>query len=229
MPVALAGDGDDEGVGREAIEGRRDGGCVRQEFSPALGRAGAGHEGGFVLVATHDDLEEMLAGMFGQLREPDVIDDEQIGLEGMGEGFVPLLQGLLRTEVGDDIKGGAVARHAALLDGFVADNVGERRGTHAGRNEEEPLGAFAKEVAGRHLVDVLPRSDAVRPPVKFLPRFESGELGRAGAQLAALLMTPVDLGREDEFPELPLAEPVGAGLRPSDFRGGAHIGEFELS
>ena len=131
-----------------------------------------GHEGGFVLVATHDDLEEMLAGMFGQLREPHVIDDdEQIGLEGTGEGFVPLLQGLLLTEVGDDIKGGAVARHAALLDGFVADNVGERRGTHAGRNEEEPLGAFAREVTGRQLVDVLPRSDAVRPPRQIPPTF----------------------------------------------------------
>ena len=173
--VALAGDGDDQRVVQETVEDRRGSGHVLQQLAPVLGRAVAGHDGGFVFVPAHDDLEEVLPSMFGQLLESHIIDDEQIGFEVMAQGFVPLLQGLLGEEVGHHIKDGAVTHHEALFDGFIADGLGEMGFADAGRADEEHIGALADEVAGGQFVDVFPRYGAVKPPVKVLQRFEFGE------------------------------------------------------
>ena len=213
---------------QEAVEDCRGGGHVLQEFAPVLGRSVAGHDGGFVFVPAHNNLEEVLSSMFGQLLEAHVIDDEQIGFEIMAEGFVTLLQRFLREEIGDDIKDGAVAHDEALLDGFIADGLGEVGFANAGRADEEDIGAFADEVASGQFVDLFPRYGAVKPPVKVLQRFEFGELRRAGAQFDALLMTQIDLVLEDQLQELQMAEPVGPGLLESEFQRGAHAGEFEL-
>ncbi len=84
------------------------------------------------------------------------------------------------------------------------------------------------KLAGGQLVDVFPRYGAVKSPVKVLQRFEFGELRRAGAQLDALLVTQIDLVLQNQFQELPMAEPVGARLLESEFQRGAQAGEFEL-
>lgn len=60
-PVAAAGDLDDVGVVQEAVEDGGGGGDVADEFAPLFDGSVGGHECGPVLVAAHDDLEEVLA------------------------------------------------------------------------------------------------------------------------------------------------------------------------
>lgn len=91
--VALAGDGDDGGVMEEAVEDGAGGGNVLQEFAPVLQRPVAGHDGGAGLVAAHDDLQQILAGVLGQGPQAHVIDDEQVALE-VGELRVPMTIGV---------------------------------------------------------------------------------------------------------------------------------------
>ena len=95
-PVALAGDGDNLRVVQKAIEDRGGGGHVLQELAPVFRGAVAGHDRRFVFVPAHDDLEEIFPGMFGELLESHVVDDEEIGLEIMPQDFVALLQRFLR-------------------------------------------------------------------------------------------------------------------------------------
>ena len=65
--VALACESNDAGVVQEPVEdgdGSRD---VVEEFSPVLEGPVGGHERGAVFMAAHDDLQQVLPGMLGQL------------------------------------------------------------------------------------------------------------------------------------------------------------------
>ena len=79
--VAFAGDGDDRGVMKEAVEDSTGGGHVLQKFAPVLERSVAGHDRGARLVAAHDDLEQILAGVLGQRAQAHVVDDHEIGFD----------------------------------------------------------------------------------------------------------------------------------------------------
>jgi hypothetical protein len=73
-PVALACDGEDLGVMEESVEDGTGGGNVLEELAPLFDRPVAGHDGGSVFIPPHDDLEEVLSRVPGELFEPHVID-----------------------------------------------------------------------------------------------------------------------------------------------------------
>jgi hypothetical protein len=54
-----------------------------------------------------------------------VVDDEQVGLEVLGEDFVVAGEGLVVKEVAHNIEDRAVQDQAALLDGLVAERLDE--------------------------------------------------------------------------------------------------------
>ena len=74
----------------ETVEDGAGGGDVLEELAPVFEGTVTGHDGGAGLVASHDDFEEVLAGVLGQLLEAHVVDDEQIGLEVAAQEAVTL-------------------------------------------------------------------------------------------------------------------------------------------
>jgi len=198
-PVALAGERYDPGVVQEPV--KDGGGCgdVVEELAPILERAVGGHEGGSVFVAAHDDLEQVLPGMLGQLLEPHVVDDEEIGLQVLAQGAVLLVEGLLLEEVSDEIEDGDVANEAALLDGLVADGLGQVGLAEAGRPEKKDVGGLGDELASGQLEDLLLRDLGVEAPVEVLEGLEAHELGVTLAVLQMALFADVELVLEDIY------------------------------
>ena len=124
----------------EAIEDGAGGGHVAQEFAPVFERPVAGHDGGAVFVAAHDDFQQVFAGVFGQGLEAHVVDDDQVGLQVSAQGFVLLVEGFVFQEVAHQIEDGAVEDLEAWLDGFVAQGLGQMRfcRRRAGRGRARP-------------------------------------------------------------------------------------------
>ena len=72
--IASPRDGDDLGPGQEPIEDGRSGRNVADQQSPVLQGAVGGHEGRPHLEAAHDDLEQMLPALPGEILESHVVD-----------------------------------------------------------------------------------------------------------------------------------------------------------
>jgi hypothetical protein len=124
-PEAPAGEGDDAGVVEEAVEDGGGGRDVADQLAPVLEGPIGSHEGGPVFVAAHDDLEQVLSGVLGQLLESHVVDDQEIGLEVVAQEPVFLIEGLVLQEVADEIEDGGISHEQVALDGLVADRLGE--------------------------------------------------------------------------------------------------------
>ena len=157
--------------------------------------------------------------MLGQLLEAHVVDDEQVGLEVAAQEAVTLGEGLPREEVGDEVEDGPVAHDEALLDGLVADCLGEVGLADAGRADQEDVVVLADEVPGGQLEDVLAGDGGIEAPAEVVEGAQGGELDRCGAARDPALRTDVELVLEDQFEELRVGEPVGVGLLEADREG----------
>lgn len=82
---------------------------------------------GAVFVAPHYDLQEVFAGVFGELLQPHIINDDQIWLEVFAERSVLLFESFVLHEVAHQIEDGTVEDFLALFNGFVAQCLGEVR------------------------------------------------------------------------------------------------------
>jgi hypothetical protein len=123
--VASALEGDDFGVVEEAVEDGCGAGHVAEELAPIFEGAVAGHDGASGLVASHDDLEEVFAAALGELLHAHVVDDEQIRAKVAGKDGAVIAEDFLVEKVPDDVEDGAIEGGVALLDGGVADGLGE--------------------------------------------------------------------------------------------------------
>jgi outer membrane receptor protein involved in Fe transport len=93
--------------------------------------------------------------VFGQRLKPHVINNYEVGLEIAAQGFVLLVEGFVFHEVAHDIENGAVEDFKALLDGLVAQGLGQRGFADAGRTEEKDILGLADEVAGGQIENLL--------------------------------------------------------------------------
>lgn len=138
--------------------------------------------------------------------------NEQVRLEVAAQEAVTLGERLLGEEVGDQVEDGAVAHDEALLDGLVADGLGEVGLADAGRSDEEDIGGLPDEVSGGQLVDVLAGDGRIEAPVEVLEAPERGELGGDGTAGDLALLADVELVLQDQFEELAVGEPVRGGF-----------------
>ena len=137
----------------QAVEQRGDGCGVAEELAPVLDGAIRGEDRGGPLVASHDELEEVLGGGVGQLAHAEVVDDEQgdvgqlgeVGLAGVGEGG---LGELLKEGVGF-----AVDDAVALLDRGVADGLSDVTLAGPGRPDQQSVLALGDEAGGCEVED----------------------------------------------------------------------------
>jgi hypothetical protein len=141
-------EGDDLGVVKEAVEDGRGAGHIAQELAPLFERSVTGHDRASGLVAAHDDLEQVLAAPLGQLFHSHVIDDQEVRTEVAGERGVVVAEGFFLEEVSDDVECGTIEDGAALLDGDVADCLGEMGLAGAWWPHEEDVAGVVEEPTG---------------------------------------------------------------------------------
>lgn len=156
---------------QEAVEdgaGRRH---VGEEFAPVLQRAVAGHDGGAVFVTAHDHFQQILPRGLGQGFEAHVVDDDQVGLEVAAQGFVLLFEGFGFEEVADQVEDRAVEHFLALLDGFVAQRLGQMGFADAGWAEEQQVLPLAQILAGGQFEELRPADGGVELPVEVFQAF----------------------------------------------------------
>ena len=91
--------GDDLGMVQEAVQDGANGRDVAEELAPFLYWPVAGHDRGAVLVAAHDHLKEGCAGISGQLFQPHVVDDQQVGFQMPAQRPVLAGHGLVAKEL----------------------------------------------------------------------------------------------------------------------------------
>jgi hypothetical protein len=175
---AFSGEGDNPGMVKEPVENGGGGGHIADELTPILEGAVGGHEGGAVFVAAHDDLQQVLTGVLGQLLQSHIVDDEQVGLEVMAQETVLLVEGLVLEKIADQIEDRGVADKQVALDRFVADGLGQMGFAQSRRTEEEDVGAFLDEVASGQLEELLLGQLGIKAPVEVLEGFQSVELSR---------------------------------------------------
>ena len=166
---------------QEPVNDGSGGGHVGQQLAPFLQRAVAGHDGGAVFVATHDDFQQVFARVFGQLFEAHVVNDDQIGLEVFAHGAFLLVEGFVFEEVAHQIENGAVEHLKVHLDGLVTDGLGQMGFADAGRADEQHVLGFADELAGGQIKNLFFVNGGVEAPVEVLQRFEGVEVGGLGA------------------------------------------------
>jgi len=106
------------------------------------------HDGGPVFITAHDDFEEVFAGVFGELFEAKIVDDQQLRLEIAAQGFVPLVEGFVFENVAHQIKDGAIEHLKVHLDSFVTQCLAQVRFADAGRPEEQHVFGFPDKSAG---------------------------------------------------------------------------------
>ena len=176
-------------------------------------------EFGPLLVAAHDQFEQVLGGGVRQLAHAEVVDDEQgyagqfgeVVLAGVGErGLCELFKESVRFAVDDAV---------ALLDGGPADGLGEVALTGSGRTEQEGVLALGDEACGGELVDecavdvlVEGEIEAVERAVGVTEARQTSSDGRLGdlpqrSPRARGDMTPVTGGC---FPSRAYRPPTGA-------------------
>ena len=112
---------------KEAVQDRRRGGVVAEEFSPILQQAIGGDQRTFSGgVAVEDDVQQIVRGLLRHLlAEKQVIDDQEIGFgEELVDLFSPFeLSGL--EEVLEEGVGFTVDDLVAGFDGGVGDGFGD--------------------------------------------------------------------------------------------------------
>jgi len=197
---------------KEPVQDGRGAGHVAQEFAPLVNRSVAGHDGGAVFVAPHDDFQEILPGMPGQGFESHVVNDDQFGFEVFAHGAFLLAEGFVFQKVPDQVEDGTVEHVEVHLDGFVADGLGQVGFADTRRPHKEDIGGLANEGAGSQLVDVFAVDGGVEVPVEVLQCFEMVELGELDQTFQLALLAHGQFILANEFQEVGMAQAIGRRL-----------------
>jgi len=181
-------------------------GTSPRSFAPVFEWAVAGHDRASCLVATHDDLEEVFTAPLGQLLHAHVVDDQEIGTQVAGKCGVVIAEGFFVEEVSYDVEDGAIEDGSALLDGGVADRLGEMGLAGAWRAHEEDIAGVVEELAGGQLEELLARQGSIELPIELIEGLEVAEAGELGTAVDPAMITDSDFVLKDEFKELEVAE-----------------------
>jgi len=216
-------------VVQEAVEDGGGGGDVADELAPFFEWTVGGHERRAQLVAAHDDLEEVFAGLGRELFDAHVVDDEQVALEVALHGALVFLVESVLAQVGEDVEDGAVEDDFAGFDEFVSDGLGDVAFADAGRaDEQDVFGAF-EEASGGEVVDLPAVDGGVEAEVEGVEGALLSEVGGFGATLDHALAAHVQLVLEEQLEELEVVEVVAAGLAQAKVQAGGESAEAELA
>jgi len=107
---------------QEAIQNRRRGRHVTDQFAPILERSVRRHQCALEFMAAHDDLEKIFARALRKLLHPHVIEDQKIGLQITSHRFLVTVKSFIVQQVADGVEDAAIEhRHSGTnqltLDG----------------------------------------------------------------------------------------------------------------
>jgi hypothetical protein len=211
-PVGAAFDFDDVGVVEEAVEDGGGGGDVADEFAPFLQGAVGGHEGGAQVVAAHDDFEEVFPGLWRELFDAHVVDDQEIALEVAAHGSLVSAFVAVVAKVFEEVEDGAVEDGFAAFDQLVADGLSKVTFADSGWSDEEDVFGVFTEASGGKLVDLGAVDRGIEAEVEAV---EGAFLAEGGGFVPAgdhALMSDVEFVLEEEFEELFVGEVVASGF-----------------
>lgn len=215
-PKAPALEGDDLGMVEEPVEDGRGAWHITEELAPVFERAVAGHDGASELMPPHDDLEEVFAAVLGQLLHAHVINDEKIGSKVAGERGIVVFDGFLVEEVADDIEDGAVEHGSTLLDGGVADGLGDMGLARSGWSHEEDVASIVEELACGELEELTAWDAGIELPVELIDGLQVSKLCELGTPVELAMIANGKLVLEDKLEELEMAQPAGLGFLKSN-------------
>jgi len=178
-------------------------------------------------VATHDDLEQVLAAPLGQLLHAHVVEDQQVGLEVLGHHLVVALEGLVVEHVAHGVEDGAVEHGPAGLDQAQPDRLRQMAFSHARRTAQEHVATLTHEAAGGQVEDRLLLDRAVEVPVEIFQSLLLAERRGLGAPGDQPIVPHGQLVLKDQFQELGVVEPVGLGLLEPDFQRGGQTAQTQ--
>jgi hypothetical protein len=227
--IASALEGDDLSVVEEAVEdscGARD---IAEELAPIFEWSVACHDGASGLMPPHDDFEEIFAAVLGELLHAHIVDDQEVGSQVAGQGGVIVTESFLVEKVTDDVEDGAVERGVALLDGGVADGLGEVGLAGTWWSDEEDVTGLAEELAGGQFEELPAGQCGVELPVELIDGLEVTEAGELGAAIELAVVADGDFVLEDEFEELQMAEAAGLCFLQPNVEGACKPGEPEAA
>jgi hypothetical protein len=215
-PIASSFEGDDLGVVEEPVEDGGGAWHVADELAPIFEWSVACHDGASGLVAPHDDLEEVFPAVLGELLHAHVIDDEEIGSEVAGERGVVVFDRFFVEEVADDIEDGSVEHGSALLDGGVADGLGDVGLAGSWWSHEENVACVVEELAGGEFEEVSSWDAGVEVPVELIDGLQVSELRKLGTSFKLAVIANSELVLEDKLKELEVAQSAGLSFVESD-------------
>ena len=214
----------------EPIEERGHGRGIAEELAPVVDGPVRGEERARPLVAPHDEFEQVLGGRGRELAHAEVVDDRGAGrwrarssspAGAVDAGLGEFIEEAVRLAVEDAV---------ALLDGGVADRLGEMALAGAGRAEEERVFALRDEAAGGELED--------EGPVELLVEVEiEGVEGLVGVAEAGVgppageepILAADELIADERRDEVERRQPFGLRLAEPGLQDVGHAGEAELA
>ena len=128
--------------------------CTGSKLAPLFDGPVRGHDGRAQFVSSHDDLEEILAGLRGEFLKTHVVEDEEIGLKVASDDLDGLAQGVDLHELRDGVEDRAIENAERGLRSLMTDGLDEMGFTDTGRADEENVSVFADEPAGGKLQDL---------------------------------------------------------------------------
>ena len=194
----------------EAVEERSHDDHVAEQPPPVLERAVGGDDRGGALVAAHEHVGELVAGVRGELAQEEVVDDQQLGGLELGAQLAQFTELARLADVLDELVGFAVVDSAAVCHGERGERFRNVALSGAGRTDEKRVFVRIDELECCELEHVAPGQPRVVAPVEAL---QVASLGQARQRIA-----PVEQARAAPI-ELVLHEP-GEGFDEVHFVGG---------
>ena len=225
--IASPRDGDDLGPGEETIEDGRCGRNVADQQAPVLEGTVGGHEGRPQLEAAHDDLEQMLPALPGEILEPHVVDDQKVRPQILSEDLVPLVEGLGTHQFPHGIEDGPVQDRSSHAGNLVSQSLDEMGLPDTGRPADEHIPFFVQDVAGCQVEDPCLRDGGIEREVEVLQALDLPKARFLDPAGNGPVLTGSHLVRNQKLQELERRELVGGGLQKTDLQGGEQSGEFE--
>jgi len=99
------------------------------------------------LVPAHDHFEQVLTCSGWKALQPHVVDDQQIGLQVLGQDLVLAAVGIVQFEVPNHVENAAVLHGEVCLDRLISERLGEMASANAGRANGKQITGIADELA----------------------------------------------------------------------------------
>lgn len=212
FPLAITGASDDEGMGvmSQAIQGGAGEQIIVKDFGPFLKGAITGDDDGGAFVAFADDLVQILGGLGGERIQAEIIQDEKLGGEKLGQQAGVSPAGLGGVQLFEQVMDWIGQHSKVAFEGFEAQAVGEVAFSGPTWAAQQDILVAGDKGAGSQILNEGAIDAWGSGEVKVSQRLEAIAAGLGQAHGQAPLVAPFQFIIEQQGQELDRAElPLG--------------------